>query len=849
MDIEWKEGKIINTPLEGQMKNSYIDYAMSVIVTRALPDVRDGLKPVHRRILYAMSEAGMLPGKAYKKSARIVGDVLGKYHPHGDTAVYESAVRMAQDFSTRYPLVDGHGNFGSVDGDSAAAMRYTEMRMAKITVEMLRDIDKNTVDFMPNYDGSLQEPLVLPSRIPNLLVNGSYGIAVGMATNIPPHNLSEVVDGLSAMIDDPDITIDGLMKYIKGPDFPTAGIIQGVKGIEDTYRTGRGSITVRAKTEIEDMDRGKHRIVVTEIPYQVNKARLIESIADLQRQKVLDGITALRDESDRSGMRIAIELRADVSPDIMLNNLFKHTQMQVNFGAIMLALVDGHPRILNLKQILYYYLKHQEEVITRRSQYELDKARAKAHILEGLLIALDHIDEVIKTIRESRTDDVAKQALMSKFGLSEKQAIAILDMRLRKLTGLERDKLEQDYKDVQETIAYLEDLLSSREKIMGVVKDELQDEKKNFGDERRTQISATKEDFTLTDLIPDEPMTITLTKQNYIKRMDSADIRVQKKGGRGVSGMKMKDEDYVWKILNTSTHNRILFFTNKGKVYMKTAVEFPKSTRTARGSALINFIPNLARDERVTELLDLDNVQEGTKYLLMVTKKGYVKKTELAEYKNINKNGLISIRLNEGDRLAAVLAITGEEEIILGTKDGMAIRFSVDDSEVRSMGRAAAGVHGIKLAGDDEVVGACIAADKDIFTISADGNAKRNKASAYHIQSRNGKGIRNFRRGYEVVALVAADDKDELVGVSEQGITIKTKASQIVSKKTKAGQGVILQRLEDGDRIASIDVLSNDPEAEENEEYAVSLQKIRDAFRITDFSFIETLIKRCDASL
>lgn len=818
MDIEWKEGKIINTPLEGQMKNSYIDYAMSVIVTRALPDVRDGLKPVHRRILYAMSEAGMLPGKAYKKSARIVGDVLGKYHPHGDIAVYESAVRMAQDFSTRYPLVDGHGNFGSVDGDSAAAMRYTEMRMAKITVEMLRDIDKNTVDFMPNYDGSLQEPLVLPSRIPNLLVNGSYGIAVGMATNIPPHNLSEVVDGLSAMIDDPDITIDGLMKYIKGPDFPTAGIIQGVKGIEDTYRTGRGSITVRAKTEIEDMDRGKHRIVVTEIPYQVNKARLIESIADLQRQKVLDGITALRDESDRSGMRIAIELRADVSPDIMLNNLFKHTQMQVNFGAIMLALVDGHPRILNLKQILYYYLKHQEEVINRRSQYELDKARAKAHILEGLLIALDHIDEVIKTIRESRTDDVAKQALMSKFGLSEKQAIAILDMRLRKLTGLERDKLEQDYKDVQETIAYLEDLLSSREKIMGVVKDELQDEKKNFGDERRTQISATKEDFTLTDLIPDEPMTITLTKQNYIKRMDSADIRVQKKGGRGVSGMKMKDEDYVWKILNTSTHNRILFFTNKGKVYMKTAVEFPKSTRTARGSALINFIPNLARDERVTELLDLDNVQEGTKYLLMVTKKGYVKKTELAEYKNINKNGLISIRLNEGDRLAAVLAITGEEEIILGTKDGMAIRFSVDDSEVRSMGRAAAGVHGIKLAGDDEVVGACIAADKDIFTISADGNAKRNKASAYHIQSRNGKGIRNFRRGYEVVALVAADDKDELVGVSEQGITIKTKASQIVSKKTKAGQGVILQRLEDGDRIASIDVLSNDPEAEDTEE-------------------------------
>uniref|UniRef100_UPI003AB5F083 DNA gyrase subunit A n=1 Tax=Dialister succinatiphilus TaxID=487173 RepID=UPI003AB5F083 len=615
--IEWKEGKIINTPLEGQMKNSYIDYAMSVIVTRALPDVRDGLKPVHRRILYAMSEAGMLPNKPYKKSARIVGDVLGKFHPHGDFAVYGSAVRMAQDFSTRYPLVDGHGNFGSVDGDSPAAMRYTEMRMSKITLEMLRDIDKNTVDFMPNYDGSLQEPVVLPSRIPNLLVNGSYGIAVGMATNIPPHNLSEVVDGLSAMIDDPDISIEGLMKYIKGPDFPTAGIIMGRKGIEDAYRTGRGSITVRAKTAIEDMPKGKHRIVVTELPYQVNKARLISSIADLQRQKVLDGITMLRDESDRTGMRIAIELRADVSPEIMLNNLFKHTQMQINFGAIMLALVDGHPRILNLKQILYYYLKHQEEVITRRSRFELDKAKAKAHILEGLLIALDHIDEVIRTIRESRTDEIAKNALMSKFDLSDKQSTAILDMRLRRLTGLERDKLEADYKDVKETIAYLEDLLSSRDKIMNVVKEELQDEKKNFGDDRRTEITDAQEEFTITDLVPDEPMTITLTKQNYIKRMDSADIRVQRKGGRGVSGMKMKDEDYVWKILNTSTHNRILFFTNYGKVYMKTAIDLPKSGRTARGSALINYIPSLSKGERVTELLDIDAAGDDTKYLLM----------------------------------------------------------------------------------------------------------------------------------------------------------------------------------------------------------------------------------------
>lgn len=821
--IEWKEGKIVSTPLEGQMKNSYIDYAMSVIVTRALPDVRDGLKPVHRRILYAMNEAGMLPGKPYKKSARIVGDVLGKFHPHGDFAVYESAVRMAQDFSTRYLLVDGHGNFGSVDGDSPAAMRYTEMRMAKITLEMLRDIDKNTVDFMPNYDGSLQEPVVLPSRIPNLLVNGSYGIAVGMATNIPPHNLSEVVDGLSAMIDNPDITIDELMKYIKGPDFPTYGIIMGHKGIEDMYKTGRGSITLRAKTEIEEMEgsRGKHRIIVTEIPYQVNKARLIATIADLQRQKVLDGITMLRDESDREGMRIAIELRADVSPEIMLNNLYKHTQMQINFGAIMLALVDGHPKILNLKQILYYYLKHQEEVITRRSQYELDKAKAKAHILEGLLIALDHIDEVIKTIRESQTDEIAKSALMTRFELSDKQAMAILDMRLRKLTGLERDKLEADYKDVLETIAYLEDLLSSREKIMNVVKEELQDEKNRFGDDRRTEIAAAQEEFDITDLVPDEPMTVTLTKQNYIKRMDSSDIRVQRKGGRGVSGMKMKDEDYVWKILNTSTHNRILFFTNKGKVYMKTAVDLPKSGRTARGSALINYIPGLSAGERVTELLDIDATEKEAQYLLMITKLGYVKKTAISEYKNINKNGLIAIRLNEGDELVTVIRVKGDEDVILGTRFGMAIRFSIGDGVVRSMGRAAAGVHGIRLSTSkdmqDEVVGAVIAADKDIFTISADGNAKRNKADAYRIQGRNGMGVRNFKKGFEVVALVAADDTDELVGVSEQGITIKTKASQISSKKAKAGQGVILQRLEEGDRIASIDVITGE-ETEETEE-------------------------------
>ena len=808
--MEWQEGKIVNTSLEGQMKTSYIDYAMSVIVSRALPDVRDGLKPVHRRILYSMSESGMLPNKPYKKSARIVGDVLGKYHPHGDLAVYESAVRMAQDFSSRYMFVDGHGNFGSVDGDSPAAMRYTEMRMAKIALEMLRDIDKNTVDFMPNYDGSLQEPLVLPSRIPGLLINGSYGIAVGMATNIPPHNLSEVVDGLCAMIDNPDITADELMTYIKGPDFPTGAIIQGRKGIENMYHTGRGSITVRARVDVEEMERGKSRIIVTELPYQVNKARLVETIADLSRQKVLDGITALRDESDRKGMRIVIELRADVNPQIMLNNLYKHTQLQQNFGAIMLALVDGNPRILNLKQILYYYLKHQEDVITRRTQYELDKALAKEHILEGLLIALDHIDEVIKTIRESRTDETAKTSLMEKFDLSEKQSMAILDMRLRRLTGLERDKIEADYQDVKERIVYLRNLLSSRDNIMGVVKAELIDEKKSFGDARRTEIAEALGDMEITDLIPDKPMTVTLTKQNYIKRLDSSDLRTQRKGGRGVSGLKMKDGDYVRKILATSTHNRILFFTNRGKVYMRPAYTIPESSRNARGSAMINFITSLGTDEYVTEMVDIDTAAEGTKYLLMVTKHGYVKKTALEEYQNIRNNGIIAINLKaEDDRLVAVWPVRGDEEIIIGTRGGMAIRISIDDDTVRPLSRGAAGVHGMRLKEDDEVVGVVIADEKDIFTISADGNAKRNAQTAYRLQGRNGQGTINFKKGFEVVALVAADDKDELVGVSEQGITIRIPADQISSKKAKGAQGVILQRLEEGDRIASIDVVRN----------------------------------------
>ena len=811
--MDWEEGKIISAPLEEQMKTSYIDYAMSVIVARALPDVRDGLKPVHRRILYAMQEAGMLPGKPYKKSARIVGDVLGKYHPHDDTAVYESAVRMAQDFSTRYLLVDGHGNFGSIDGDSPAAMRYTEMRMTKLAVEMLRDLDKDTVDFMPNYDGSLQEPVVLPSRIPNLLVNGSYGIAVGMATNIPPHNLGEVVDGLCMMIDNPDVTIDQLMTKIKGPDFPTGGLIQGRDGIVKAYTKGRGGIVVRAKTHIEEMSHGKHRIVVTEIPYQVNKARVIESIADLSRQKILDGITGLRDESDRTGMRISIELRADVNPQIMLNNLFKHTQLQTTFGAIMLALVDGHPRELNLKEILYYYLKHQEEVVTRRSQFELNKAKAKAHILEGLLIALDNIDAVIRTIRESKTDAIAKVALMDNFKLSEKQAIAILDMRLRRLTGLEREKIEEEYKEIQERIAYLEDLLSSHDKIMGVVKEELLEEKKKFGDARRSQIVRAADDFDVTDLVPDEPMVIIMTRQNYIKRMSVDTWHAQARGGKGVIGIKTKEGDYVWKVLNTSTHHKVLFFTNTGRVYMRSAMDIPESSnRNSKGSALINFIPSLTPGEKVTELYDIDDSEVDTaKYLFMVTKFGYVKKTSVDEYRNIRQNGLIAIKLRENDSLVTVLHVSGGEKIFLATKKGMGICFPED--EVRAMGRATGGVRGIDLGRDDEVIGAVIAeSDRDIITISSDGQAKRNPVSSYRAQSRNGKGTRNFKRGYEVVAVITAVDDDDLVGVSEKGVTIKVRVADISTKKSRGSQGVSIQNLEEGDRVASIDVIPKDDE-------------------------------------
>lgn len=808
----WSHGKIAPIQIEKEMKNAYIDYAMSVIVMRALPDVRDGLKPVHRRILYAMHETGMTPNKPYKKSARIVGDVLGKYHPHGDGSVYDAAVRLAQDFNTRYLLVDGHGNFGSVDGDSPAAMRYTEMRMAKITQEMLADIDKETVDFMPNYDESLQEPTVLPAKLPNLLINGSAGIAVGMATNIPPHNITEVAKGIIKLIDNPVCTAEDLMTEIKGPDFPTGALIMGRDGIRKAYTTGRGSIKMRAKCHIEEMAKGKHRIVVTEIPYQVNKAKLQENIAALSREKVIDGITALRDESDRRGYRIVIELRADVQPDIVLNKLYKHTQLQDTFGVIMLALVNGQPRVLNLKQVLEYYLEHRLDVIVRRTQFELNKAEARAHILEGLLIALDHIDEVIATIRSSATDEIAKKALIEKFGLSEKQAVAILDMRLRRLTGLEREKIEDEYKELQLLIDDLKAILASEDRQRNIIKEELEDIIKRYGDNRRSEITIDISDLDVEDLIADEEMVITLTKQGYIKRMNANVYRNQHKGGVGVVGMKTKEDDYVTQIMHVRTHNTLLFFTSNGRCYRLKAYEVPEaSSRNSRGTAMVNVLP-LGVGESVTTMIDLERFQEDVN-LFMVTKFGVVKRTKIEEYRNIRRGGLNAINLDEGDRLISVNVTSGGQDVLIGTKKGIAIRFSEED--VRYMKRAAHGVRGIKLNPGDEVVGAGVLDTEEheaqVFTISEEGFGKRNDASAYTLQKRGGKGSKNFRitnKTGDVVAVEIVRDSDEIMVVSEQGKIIRFDMNDIAVKKSKAISGVKTQNLDSGDKVASIAVVA-----------------------------------------
>jgi len=804
--VEFGEGKILPVNLEQEMRNSYIDYAMSVIVSRAIPDVRDGLKPVHRRILYAMQEAGMTSGKPYKKSARIVGEVLGKYHPHGDSSVYDAIVRMAQDFSMRYLLADGHGNFGSVDGDPAAAMRYTEVRMSKISELMLQDIDKETVDFVPNYDESLKEPCVLPSKFPELLVNGTSGIAVGMATNIPPHNMNEVIDGVLMLIDNPDATAEELMTVVKGPDFPTGGLIMGTSGIKSAYTTGRGQIKMRAKANIETMSNGKPRIIVTELPYQVNKARLIEKIADLVRDKQIEGITDLRDESDRSGMRIVIELRKDINPDVMLNQLYKHTQMQETFGVIMLALVDNQPKVLTLKQVLHYYIKHQEDVITRRTRYELAKAEARAHILEGLNIALDHIDAVITTIRESRTADIARAALMEGFSLTEKQAQAILDLRLQRLTGLEREKIEEEYQEILKRIEWLKSVLADEWKIMEIIKEELTEVKQKFGDERRTNITHDMSDIDIEDMIADDDVVVTITHRNYIKRIKLDTYRRQNRGGTGVNGMPTKEDDFVENLLITTNLHTILFYTNMGRVYYLKAYQIAEASRTAKGTALINLL-KLDEGEKVTAVIQVRDYNPD-KFLFMATKMGVVKRVSLSDFNTSRKIGVIAISLMEGDELIGVKITDGKQKIMLGTKDGMAIAF--DEEQVRVMGRVARGVRGIRLSKGDEVVAMdTLKEDADVLTVTECGLGKRTTIDQYTVQNRGGKGLINLKvteKTGKVIGMSVVHEDHELLLITEGGVVLRTSISGI-SQIGRNTQGVIIMKPAEGDKVSSMATL------------------------------------------
>ncbi len=803
-ELNFGHGKIVPVNLEHEMKFSYIDYAMSVIVARALPDVRDGLKPVHRRILYAMQEAGMTSGKPYKKSARIVGEVLGKYHPHGDSSVYDAIVRMAQDFSMRYPLADGHGNFGSVDGDPAAAMRYTEVRMSKISELMLQDIDRETVDFVPNYDESLKEPSVLPAKFPQLLVNGTSGIAVAMATNIPPHNLGEIVDATLRLIDDPDATATDLMKIVRGPDFPTAGLIIGREGIRDAYRTGRGSIKMRARTSIEKLPNGKSRIVVTELPYQVNKARLIEKIADLVRDKTIEGITDLRDESDREGLRIAIDLRRDITPQVVLNQLFKHTQMQDSFGVIMLALVNGSPQILSLKEILQHYIKHQEEVVTRRTRFDLAKARARAHILDGLTTAVKSLDRVIKIIRDSTSANDAKSELMSWFEFSDVQAQAILDLRLQKLTGLERDKLDEEYRNVLAAIKSFEEILSDEQKILEIIKSELTAVKNKFNDARRTEIVGEEPaPFEAEDLINDDDIVITLTHGGYVKRIDLDAYKKQKRGGIGVTGMGTKEEDFVEQILVTTTHHTVLFFTNKGKVFHLKAYQIAESSRTAKGVHISNLLM-IEPGETITAMIKVREF-DPTRYLFMATRKGIVKKTQLSEFSSMMKRGLVAIKLDKDDELIGVKFTEGERYIILGTAQGMAISFA--EEEVRSMGRSTRGVKGIQLKRGDRVIGMDkLRKGAEVLTVSAEGIGKRTPTDAYRPQGRGGKGLINMKvteKTGEVVAMKVVTPDQELLLITTEGIVIRTSVDDIRSIGRNT-QGVILMKTKDDDKVAAL---------------------------------------------
>lgn len=812
----YNEGKVLPVDIKNEMKKCYIDYAMSVIVGRALPDVRDGLKPVHRRILYSMNELGLTPEKGYRKCARIVGDVLGKYHPHGDSSVYDALVRLAQDFSIRYTLVEGHGNFGSVDGDGAAAMRYTEAKMSKIATEMLRDINKDTVDFIPNFDGEEEEPLVLPSRFPNLLVNGSSGIAVGMATNIPPHNLGEVIDGTIMLIDNPECSILDLMTCIKGPDFPTAGTIMGTSGIREAYETGRGKIIVRANAIIEE-ENGRHKIIIDEIPYQVNKAKLIEFMADLVKDKRITGISDLRDESDRDGMRIVIELKKDANPNVVLNLLYKHTKLQDSFGVIMLALVDNEPQVLNLKQILGYYITFQKDVIRRRTQFELKKAEDRAHILEGLRIALDNIDEVINILRNSKTTDIAKSTLMERFGLSDKQAQAILDMRLRRLTGLEREKIEEEYNELMTLINRLKEILEKEELVLNIIKEELLEIKRVYGDERRTRIEKSATDIDIEDLIQEEDVVITLTETGYIKRISADTYSAQKRGGKGIQAMTTKEDDFIGKVIIASTHTDLLFFSNKGRVYKIRAYEVPDAGRTAKGTNVINLIP-LDPEERIQDVLSIKSMDEEG-FLIMSTKQGIIKKTKLSEYKYIRKNGLNAINLREDDELLKVKVTRGDAEIMVITKDGYSIRFS--ETNVRPMGRTASGVKAITLReGDIAVSMDIVVTDERLLIISEEGFGKRTNLDEYPIQNRGGKGIKTYKVTEKTGTVADAKickDGDELMLINSDGIAIRINVDD-VSISSRSTSGVRLMRTNDNQKIVAVAKISSEEDENQGEE-------------------------------
>lgn len=810
--------RITEINLNKEMRTSFLDYAMSVIVARALPDVRDGLKPVHRRILYAMNDLGMTSDKAYKKSARIVGEVIGKYHPHGDTAVYFTMVRMAQDFSYRNMLVDGHGNFGSVDGDMAAAMRYTEARMSKISMELLRDINKDTIDYADNYDGSEREPVILPARFPNLLVNGSSGIAVGMATNIPTHHLGEVIDGVLALSHDPDITIRDLMEYIPGPDFPTAGMIMGRSGIRRAYESGRGSITVRGRVDIEEKKNGKETIVITEIPYQVNKARLVERIAELAREKKIDGITSLNDESDRSGMRIVIEVRRDISASVIVNNLFKMTALQTTFGINMLALVDNHPKVLNLKEILYHYLEHQKVVIRRRTEFELRKAEARAHILEGLRIALDNIDAIIKLIRGSKTSDVAKEGLMTQFNLSDKQAQAILDMRLQRLTGLEREKIEEEYQNLVALINDLKAILADDERILEIIREELEEIKVKYADKRRTEILAgdlvSLEDE---DLIPEEEVAITLTKRGYIKRLPLSTYRSQRRGGRGIQGMSTHEDDFVEHLVATSTHDTLLFFTNTGKVYRSKGYEVPEYGRTAKGIPIINLL-GIESQEQVNAVINLSEFTDDS-YLFFTTKHGVVKRTTLSQFAKIRQSGLRAVELRENDELISVQMTDGSKNMIIATKHGQSIYFP--EENIRVMGRTAAGIRGIRLREDDEVIGMEVLEDDEkVLVVTEKGYGKQTPASQYPLRNRGGMGVKTVtitEKNGNLVAMKTVTGEEDLMLMTVSGVLIRFEIDT-VSQTGRSAMGVKLIRLDEDEKVATVAKVPKEEDEVELEE-------------------------------